>query len=184
MHKRTPALGVPNSPRRLWNPLYIDNHMLTVMVEAGLETKYNDFPQCDQWDVSLDFSLRPYETKTDSMKCKNGTWMQVERRASVTLIELVDPERSQVIQIQKQFTTPGLLTVSSFIVASDGTNEILTEETPLPLIFGTGEWQSSLAPDRWNSVDNRIWSVTNLSPFTVTVSLSFHLVRTAPLYID
>jgi hypothetical protein len=114
------------------------------------------------------------QTRTESLASKNGTWILLEKMATINY------------KPTTTFITPiyDLVTVSSYFVSDvSNTNITLIEEQPVSLVFGTGQWQSSLLPETWQSVNNRVFSVRNLSSYDITVNLGFKLSRVAPRVI-
>lgn len=161
-------MGWANSPRRILGPTYIQNHIKTIMEFAGFDPDSKEKPEIEQWDVALEFDLSPSQTSTQSLPAKDRNWIMVERRAVARAV--VEGA------LDTQFPVPGLITVSSFIVSETGVNVVLSEESPLTLGFGSGEWQRSNAVDRSSEVNVRIFSVTNLSEVRAIVTLSFKMI--------
>lgn len=175
MHKRSPAIVNPNSPKAFWNPKNIPNVPLTLMRMAGFDDSGILFPEMESYNISLQFDLEAGQSKTESISSKNGTWILLERMATIkdnsSRTYAPPPVRDQVI-------------VNSYIISdTSNTNITLIEDQPVSLVFGTGEWQHGLFPQTWTSVNNRVFTVKNLSPYPVSVSLGFKLSRVAPAVI-
>lgn len=175
MIKRSPAISNPNGRNAKWFPSSIKNVSQMIMLMAGFNPATGLFPETESYDIDLEFDLQPGQTITNSIPSRAGTWILLEKRATTigTPSTLIVP------------SYPDMVKVSCYIV-SEGTNTniILTEEQPLSLVFGTGEWQLALLPETWNSVNNRIFSVKNTTPDRVVVNLGFKLIRVAPAVIN
>ena len=168
MIKRSPAIANPNSAKAAWFPRNIPNIQVMLMKLAGLDPEVSVlFPEMESYNINLRFTLNPGQTQTESIASKNGTWILLEKMAT--------------IKVSGPSNYEDYVTVSSSIYADKtGTTVSLIEEQPVLSIFGTGQWQSDIFPDVWTSVNNRIFSVKNLSPSPVIVDLGFKLARVAP----
>jgi len=165
MIKRSPSLGSPNGPRQFWNPMRIQNVPAILMNMAGYDHETGDMPEYESYNINLNFVLTAGQTLTKSITSRDGTWILLERMANV----YVDV---------RELDLSGLVSVSSEITAEDGVTQVtLIENQPVLLVFGTGEWQTSLFPDTWQVVDNRIFSIKNLSSYNAEVNLGFKLMR-------
>ena len=175
MIKRSPAIANPNSPKSFWNPKCIPNVSNILMRMAGFDSDVGMlFPEMESYNINLNFQLSPGQTLTESISSKNGTWILLERMATVESLPsgpFMQPFRD-------------LVSVSSYVVSdSSNTNITLIEEQPVSLVFGSGEWQAALFPETWSSINNRIFSVKNTSADRVVVNLGFKLSRVAPRVI-
>ena len=175
MIKRSPSICNPNSPRAFWNPKNIPNIPLMVMRMAGFNSDNGIlFPEIDEYNINLKFQLDPGQTKTESISSKNGTWVLLEKMATI-----LGPQSELPLNIHD------LLIVGSYVVSDVAdTNITLIEEQPISLVFGTGEWQLGLFPETWSSINNRVFTVKNLSSYNVTVDLGFKLIRVQPEVIS
>lgn len=172
MIKRSPAIAMPNSPKAFWNPKNIPNVQLMLARMAGFDEENLTFPETESYNIDLQFDLAAGQTKTESISSKNGTWILLEKMATITTFP---PTTAQIV-----FGVDAV-TVSSYVVSDKtNTNITLIEEQPVSIVFGSGEWQSAMLPETWTSVNNRIFSVKNPLPFAVTVNLGFKLFRVAP----
>lgn len=175
MIKRSPAIANPNSPKAFWNPKNIPNIPLMLARMAGFDEENLTFPETESYNIDLQFDLAAGQTLTESISSRNGTWILLEKMAT---IRLFPPTTANTI-----FGTSAV-TVSSYVVSDKtNTNITLIEEQPVVLVFGSGEWQSTMLPETWTSVNNRIFSVKNPLPYSVTVNLGFKLFRVAPKVI-
>lgn len=171
MIKRSPAFAIPNSPKAFWNPKNVPNVPLTLARMAGFDEEKLVFPEIEAYNIVLTFELDAGQTRTESIASKNGTWILLEKMATISFV----PQGTVPV------TTTDLVTVSSYFVSDvSNTNVTLIEEQPVRLVFGTGEWQNSAFPETWKSVNNRIFSVKNKSSYPVIVNLGFKLSRVAP----
>ena len=162
MHKRSPALGIPNDARRHFDPSSIKNFLNNMLSFVGItDDAFGDgISEIDQQDISIIFDLAPAETLTRSLDSLSNEWVMVERRASIAS------------------ETPDLMMLSSFVQPNDGGDPItLTEDTPVRSVFGTGQWQRSFIPVTYENLNGRVFAVTNLSAYQATVTLTFKVVR-------
>jgi hypothetical protein len=174
MIKRSPAFAIPNSPKAFWNPKNIPNVQIMLAKMAGFDMETLTFPEIESYNPVLTFPLAAGQTRTESLASKNGTWILLEKMATINPV----PQATFIPAFYD------LITVSSYFVSDiSNTNVTLIEEQPVSLVFGTGEWQSSFLPETWTSVNNRVFSVKNKSSYDVTVSLGFKLSRVAPRVI-
>lgn len=174
MIKRSPAFAIPNSPKAFWNPKNIPNVPMMLAKMAGFDLDTLTFPEIESYNPVLIFALSPGQTITSALPSKDGTWILLEKMATI----VTPPQQTMQPAIND------LVTVSSYFVSDISlTNVTLIEEQPVTLVFGTGEWQSSFLPETWSSVNNRVFSVKNLSSYFTTVSLGFKLSRVAPKVI-
>jgi hypothetical protein len=172
MFKRSNLTGPLNSPRKCWNTLQINNYLKNVSLMAGLSEQYNYMPFCNMAEITLNFAIEPGGSGTQSLPSRAGYWMILARRASVTYQG-------------EQFRTPALITVSSYVVSEDsGTNVVLIEDQPIVNLFGTGEWQEYQYMDYPANVNNRIFTVNNMSSYPVEVSISFKTITIDPEAFD
>lgn len=166
MHKRSIAFGYPNSRKGYFNPQISPNIIEMMMILGGF--KDGDFPIIQQQNATLEYTLPAGRTETRALTSRNGSWMLIGKMATIKGSN------------GRLFALPDLINVSSSVPNGDGESEIISEESPISLIFGTGEWQRSLFPVTWQAVNSRVYAVTNTSSFPVTVSLGFKLARMMP----
>jgi hypothetical protein len=138
---------------------------------------YNDetgfFPIIETFDKRLVFTLTPGDTQTNSFQSNAENWVCVDRSATLSLnVGGFNPIA---------FPTPDNIKVSSWFESNiDGTKVTVTEDGPINLLFGSGEWQNStMFAERSDSINNRIWSITNESEFNALIVLNFKFIRVA-----
>lgn len=175
MIKRSPAIFNPSGRNARWLPNTINNSANMIMTMAGIDLSKGITPDMESYDIDLEFDLAAGQTITNSITSRAGTWILLERRASVTGY----PQSTVMTPAYNDMTR-----VSCYIVDDNEANVILIEDQPISLVFGTGEWQASLFPETWNSVNNRVYSVKNTTGDRVVVNLGFKLIRVAPASID
>lgn len=166
MIKRSPAFVRPNSRKGYYSPQVAATIMETMMMLGGYSE--NCYPAQQNQSATLEYSLAPLQTLTQALSSRAGSWLLVGRMANIRALD------------GSAFQLKDLVTVSSSIKKPGGESEVLAEELPVSLVFGSGEWQRCLFPVTYQFVNGRVYSVTNTSSYHVNVTLGFDLMWVAP----
>ena len=124
----------------------------------------------DTLDQVLIFNLDPGQAVQQKISSRAGRW-------AITDIgyALVSPQSPNNVDLSR-------VRVSSWITQDDMDEEdssnstVVTEDQPIVLVYGSGEHQRLSIPRRYNSVDLRVFKVTNLTRFPIVINISVQTV--------
>lgn len=170
MYRQLPASLPYNALRNAYSSQYRHRFIKSLMKMMGFIEEDNFLPVIEETDKRFVFVLAAGETQTQSFPANDECWVCVDRSFTATL---------NTTSPQNQFPVISLIKASSWVNSEvDETKVTLVEDGPVNLLFGTGEWPtSSMFPERTDSINNRIWSLSNESEFPAIVTLNFKFVR-------
>lgn len=155
-----------SSLKTRWNPMQLNTFYekmaeLANCVPGNLSIQNNE--------IRLLFpNMAPGQTIQTTIPSRAGRWaitdMQVTERISTE-----HPTRQQLLPLSN-------ITVSSYIMSDNETMQTITEEQPVSMIFGTGEWTASGFLSLHESVDRRIYALTNNSEHIRSIVLGFRVL--------
>lgn len=149
-----------------WNPMQLENFY------AKMAELANCLPEnlaIQNNEIRLLFSnIFPGQTIQATLPSRAGRWAITDMQAT----ERVSTETTN----QQQLLPFTNITVSSYIMSDNDTTQTITEDQPVSLIFGTGEWTASGFLSLHESVDRRIYAVTNNSEYVRSIVLGFRVL--------
>ena len=155
-----------NALSTYWNPMYLHNFHEEMARLAGV-------PKCrinlQNNEISLEFlDIQPGQSLQRAIPDRLGFWAITDMQAT-SRTDSSDTSRQEMLSLIN-------LSVSSNIISDEGNTLTLTENQPIPMVFGTGEWTASGFISMHKSSDRRIFTVTNEDSIVRSVVLGFRLV--------